>query len=235
MSGLYFFLDGFRLIRKPALRRYFVMPTIINALILLGLLIVGYLNFGNWVSNIVGLFPDWVLTLYWLIWAMLFVVALFSLALFFNFIANIISAPFNALLSVKVEEYLTKKPLTAQVSVWPMLLRAIGREIRKLLYVLPRFAILVLITFIPGVNFVAPILWIIFGAWMMAVQYTDYGADNNNVSFVDLKDRLQQRRFQALLFGLPAYLLLTIPGVNFVLMPIGVAGGTKFWVERLKH
>ena len=235
MSGLDCFLDGFRLIRKPGLRRYFVVPTVINIFVLLGLLVVGYLNFGDWVSAIVGWFPDWVLTLYWLIWAMAFVVALSSLAFFFTFIVNVISSPFNALLSVKVEEHLTAKPLVAQVSVWLMLPRAIGREIRKFLYVVPRLALLFLITVIPGVNLVAPLLWIMFGAWMMAIQYTDYGADNNNVSFLDLKERLQRRRLQALFFGLPAYLLLTIPGVNLVLMPIGVAGGTKFWVERLKY
>ncbi|MCS5571713.1 MAG: EI24 domain-containing protein, partial [Pseudomonadales bacterium] len=93
----------------------------------------------------------------------------------------------------------------------------------------------VLITIVPGVNIVSPLLWLMFGAWMMALQYADYAADNNDVSFRALKERLQRRRFQAVLFGMPAYLLLTIPGVNLVLMPIGVAGGTRFWVEQLKH
>ena len=68
----------------------------------------------------------------------------------------------------------------------------------------------------------------------MVVQYTDYGADNDGVSFIDLKKKLQPRRFEALMFGVPTYLLLTIPLINFILIPVGVAGGTKFWVERLK-
>ena len=45
---------------------------------------------------------------------------------------------------------------------------------------------------------------------------------------------MSARRFDALMFGLPAYLLLTVPIVNLILMPIGVAGGTRFWVEHLR-
>ena len=69
----------------------------------------------------------------------------------------------------------------------------------------------------------------------MAIQYADYGADNNDVSFAKLKVTLQENRLQAMLFGLPVYLLLTIPGINLVVMPAGVAGGTRFWVEHLKR
>ena len=45
---------------------------------------------------------------------------------------------------------------------------------------------------------------------------------------------MRARRLDALMFGLPAYLLLTVPVVNLILMPIGVAGGTRFWVEHLR-
>ena len=235
MSGFDCFIEGFRLLRKPDLRRYFLVPAAINTFVLLGLFIVVYMNFGGWVSSIMSWFPNWLSAVYWLVWAMTFVVVLLSVVFFFTFIANIVSSPFNALLSVKVEEQLTGKSPTVDVSIWMVLPRAAGREIRKLLYVLPRLVFLLLVVFIPGVNIVAPFLGILFGAWMMALQYTDYGADNNGISFLNLKERLKQTRLQALLFGLPAYLLLTIPGVNLVLMPIAVAGGTRFWVEYLKH
>ena len=69
---------------------------------------------------------------------------------------------------------------------------------------------------------------------MMALEYSDYGADNNDVPIRELRERLKGKRFQSLMFGLPAYFLLTVPIVNLVLMPVGVAGGTRFWVEHLK-
>ncbi|SVD11913.1 uncharacterized protein METZ01_LOCUS364767, partial [marine metagenome] len=186
-------------------------------------------------GSIMGWFPDWMSALYWLVWGIAFIFVMALVFFFFSFIANIFSSPFNSLLSVKVEEHLTSSAPVSQVTIWQVVPRAVGREISKLLYVLPRLTLLVLITIVPGVNIVSPLLWLMFGAWMMTLQYADYGADNNDVSFRALKERLQRRRFQAVLFGMPAYLLLTIPGVNLVLMPIGVAGGTRFWVEQLKH
>ena len=68
----------------------------------------------------------------------------------------------------------------------------------------------------------------------MAVQYCDYAADNNQVSFADLRERLNGHVFQALLFGGCAYFLLAIPLVNLLLIPVAVAGGTVMWVERLR-
>ena len=102
------------------------------------------------------------------------------------------------------------------------------------MYLLPRLLGLLLVSLIPLVNAVAPFLWILFGAWMMAVQYTDYAADNNDMTFTGLRRRLAERRVQSIMFGLPAYLLLAIPVVNLILMPVGVAGGTVFYVRHLK-
>ena len=233
MNGLDCFLDGFALIRRPGIRRFFIVPIIINAVVLIGLIAFSYSRFDSWVMMIMAWFPDWMDAIYWLIWAVALIVVTVLLLFSFTFLANLIASPFNAVLSIKVEEVLTGKPPVSQVTPLMVLPRAIGREIAKLLYVLPRLLGLLLITVIPVVNTVSPILWFFFGAWMMAIQYADYAADNNDVSFSELRTRLARRRFQSLLFGLPAYLLLTVPVVNLILMPVGVAGGTRLWVSTI--
>ncbi len=235
MGGFDCFLDGFSLIKRPGLRQYFIIPTVINTVVLTVLLTFTFSNFTGWVDGIMAWFPEWMSFAYWVIWAIAFLVVLFLVLYSFTFIANIISSPFNALLSEKVEEVLTGKPPESSVTPMQVLPRTVARELSKLLYVLPRLLGLLLITVIPVVNTISPFLWLLFGAWMMAIQYADYGADNNDVSFRELKDKLAGGRVQALLFGLPAYLLLTVPVVNLILMPVGVAGGTRFWVEHLKH
>ncbi len=235
MSGFDCFFDGFSLITKRGLRRYFIVPTLINAIVLIALVVFSWTRFTSWVDGIMGYFPEWASFLYWLIWLIAFIIVLFLVLYSFTLIANLIAAPFNALLSIKVEQVLTGKAPVSQVSPWLILPRALWREVSKLLYVLPRLLVLIIITIIPLINTVSPILWVLFGAWMMSIQYTDYGADNNDVTFADLKERLGRRRFQAVMFGLPAYLLLTVPFVNLILMPVGVAGGTRFWVEHLKN
>ena len=234
MTGLDCFLDGFSLIRRPGLRRYFVVPVLINIAVLVGLAVFSWSRFDGWVDGIMGWFPGWMSALYWLIWTMALIVVLVLVLTAFTLIANIIASPFNAVLSIRVEEVLTGRPPVSEVSPMMILPRAVGREIAKFFYLLPRLLVLLIITVIPVVNTIAPFLWLLFGAWTMAIQYTDYGADNNDVSFGELKQRLGRRRFQSVLFGLPCYLLLTVPIVNLILMPVGVAGGTRFWVEQLR-
>ena len=235
MSGLDCFLDGFALIRRPGLRRYFIVPVLINVVVLISLIVFSYTRFDGWVNLIMAWFPNWMSALYWLIWGMSLIVVTVLLLYSFTVIANLIASPFNAVLSIRVEEKLTGKPPVSTVGPLMVLPRALGRELSKLMYVLPRLLGLLLLTIIPVINAVSPFLWLLFGAWMMAIQYADYAADNSDVSFTSLKDRLTGKRFQSILFGLPAYLLLTIPVVNLILMPVGVAGGTRFWVEHLKN
>ena len=234
MTGLECFFDGFQLIRRPGLRRYFIVPCLINAAVLTVLVMLSYSRFDDWVAVIMSWFPNWMFALYWLVWGISLIVLLVLLLFIFTFVANIIASPFNAILSMKVEQVLTGSAPESSVSPWLILPRSVARELAKLRYILPRLLGLLLITIIPVINMVAPLLWVLFGAWMMSIHYADYAADNNDVSFAALRSRMSARRFDALMFGLPAYLLLTVPIVNLILMPIGVAGGTRFWVEHLR-
>ena len=234
MNGFDCFFQGFSLVRSPGLRRYVIIPAIINTLVLILLVSLSISHFGGWVDRAVAMLPDWLLFLSWLIWLLAFIAVIFSLFYVFTIVANVVASPFNALLSVKVEARLTGRPPVSEVSVWLILPRALWREVSKLMYLLPRLLGLLLVSLIPLVNAVAPFLWILFGAWMMAVQYTDYAADNNDMTFTGLRRRLAERRVQSIMFGLPAYLLLAIPVVNLILMPVGVAGGTVFYVRHLK-
>ena len=113
-----------------------------------------------------------------------------------------------------------------------MVPRTLSREMRKLGYFLPRAIGLFILSLVPVVNVVAAPLWLIFGVWMMAIQYIDYQADNNKMSWQDMLAWLRQKRWQSLGFGGVTYLALLIPGVNVLMMPAAVAGATLFWVRE---
>ena len=220
--------------QKPGLRRFVIIPVIINTIVLTAMIAVSVSQFDDWVDSAVAMLPEWLSCLSWLIWLLTILVGVFVLFYVFTIVANMIAAPFNALLSVKVEALIVGKSPTSTASVWLILPRALLREIRKLSYLLPRLAGLVLFSIVPIINAAAPVLWILFGAWMMAIQYTDYAADNNEISFSEHRKRLARAPAQSILFGMPTYLLLAIPLVNLVLMPVCVAGGTVFWVNHLR-
>ena len=113
-----------------------------------------------------------------------------------------------------------------------MLPRTLGREARKLAYFAPRALALLILSFIPVVNLAAAPLWLLFGIWMMAVQYIDYPADNNKMSWSEMMAWLRQRRWQSLSFGAVTYAALLVPVLNLLIMPAAVAGATLFWVRE---
>lgn len=82
------------------------------------------------------------------------------------------------------------------------------------------------------VNIIAAPLWLLFGVWMMAIQYIDYPADNHKMSWQDMLAWLRHKRWQSLSFGAIVYLVLLIPLVNVLMMPAAVAGATLFWVRE---
>ena len=108
---------------------------------------------------------------------------------------------------------------------------ALGREGRKLLYHLPRLLGVFVLTLIPLINAAAPVLWFLFGAWTLAVQFADYPLENRGRPFRDTLTLLRANRAAALGFGACATLALAVPLVNFLLVPVAVAGGTLLWLR----
>lgn len=232
VNGIDSFLEGLSLITKPGLRAYVVIPMTINILVLTLVLIYGVSQYDAWTTAITDSLPDWLSFLSG-VFAFLAAVLVFVVVLFlFTIVANLVASPFNAILSEKVQERLTGSRPTTGHGLAVLMARSFAREFAKLLYYLPRLIGLLIITLIPGLNAAAPILWILFGAWMMCIQYADYAADNNGVGFTDMKERLAARRLQGTLFGLVVYAALAVPILNLALMPAAVAGGTVFWVTN---
>lgn len=240
MGGFDCFLKGFRLILTPGLRRYVVVPFIINTLLFIGMIYYAFSSFDDWINGLIVFFlpeflVDWLFDLIsGFLWLMFLVALLGFLFYGFTIVANIIAAPFNAVLATQVEKRLRNGVSDAGDITWYKVLpRALARELSKLIYYLPRLVGLILITLVPLVQVAAPFLWVLFGAWMMTVQYADYAADNNNLTFRELQISMSRNRPQSLMFGLAVYMMMIVPFVNLIVIPAAVAGGTLFWVENL--
>ncbi|GMQ87445.1 MAG: sulfate transporter CysZ [Gammaproteobacteria bacterium] len=232
-TGAGYMLEGFSLLRKPGLRRFVLMPLLINILLFGGLIGWAY----GWVDGAsramtAGL-PEW---LYWLRYIVVPVFVLTSLVVIFysfSIVANLIAAPFNGLLAEAVECHLTGKSLQ---SGWRQVVRdivpSIISELRKLLYFALRALPLLLLLLVPMVNVAASVLWVLFSAWMMTVQYMDYPMANHHLFFKEQRARLRKRPVLAWSFGGLVMLCTLIPVLNFIVMPAAVAGATAIWVRE---
>lgn len=232
--GIQALARGTRLLNKPGVRIYVIMPFFINLLLFGALIWYGYHLFYPLVEWMMSYVPGFLDFLEWLIW--LFFGVLAALTVFFSFtpVANIVAAPFNALMAEKIEMHLTGQAPTSGVSFARMALDAIKSQLGKLLYILLWALGLLLISLIPVINLVAPVLWVIFGSWLLSLEYFDYPMGNHDLLFAEEKRLLRERRGIALGFGGGVMVMTSIPIVNFVAMPVAVAGATLLWVEQFQ-
>lgn len=67
----------------------------------------------------------------------------------------------------------------------------------------------------------------------MAVQYMDYPADTNQVSFKHMREKLNQQPLTSYSYGGLILLGSMIPIVNIFITPIAVAGATLYWINEV--
>lgn len=232
---------GWRLVRAPGIRRFVVIPMLVNLAIFGGLGWWAIATFGDWLGEwrLLERFGDvWGVGFLLGLVQLLFTVAvLFALAWVFTLVANLVGAPFNGLLAERVEAHLTgERP--SEDPGWLSMLKAtprlIGSEIAKLLYLGLWLVPLLLLQFVPLVNVVAPFLLFAFGAWMFALEYLDYPMGNHGALFRDVREEARGRRGTAFGFGLAVAVFAVVPFVNLILMPVAVAGATALYVERFR-
>lgn len=235
LAGAGYALRGARLLRQPGLRRFVVGPLAINMLVF-GAALTGFGElFQQLMAQLFPSMPEWLAWLAWLVFGALALIVLFFT---FSLVANVLASPFNGLLAEAVEHHLAAPDQPLAFS-WSALLAEAGRAmfaaLRKLLYFALRAVPLVIVSLVPGLNLLAPALWLLFGAWMLAIEYLDCPLGNHGRVFPAAIACLRGERAMAFGFGLALSLLTLVPLVNFLAMPIGVAGATLMYCERFRQ
>jgi CysZ protein len=235
IRGINYLLDGYSLIFKPGLRRFVIIPLIINILMFVALFfLLGHFmgEFNHWVARYLPGWLHWLAVILWLV----FFVSFFIMFIFtFVTLGNIVSAPFNSLLAEKVELYLTgilpeQRSLMVNIRDVP---RIVGRQLGIIAYYLPRALVLLLLFLVPVVQPLAALAWFLFNAWIMTLTYMDYPTDNHRIPMGDVRARLWTKRWLTLGFGMSVLVASMIPLVNLFAIPAAVAGATKLWVKEL--
>lgn len=193
-----------------------------------------------WIPTLMSYVPDWLQWLSYLLWPLAVISVLLVFGYFFSTIANWIAAPFNGLLAEQLEARLTgaTPPDTGIFGIMKDVPRIMKREWQKFAWYLPRAIVLLILYFIPGIGqTVAPVLWFLFSAWMLAIQYCDYPFDNHKVPFKEMRTALRTRKITNMQFGALTSLFTMIPLLNLFIMPVAVCGATAMWVDcyRDKH
>lgn len=236
MDGVKYLWRGFGLIRKSGLRRFVIIPLLINFVLFSSLTFLGFYWFDLFTHWAISQLPSWLSWLSSLLWVVFGIATLLIFAYTFTTVANLLAAPFNSLLAEKVVKHLNPTAKAAQnFSLLQEMPRSLAREGQKLVYYLPRAIILLLLLLIPALNVVISLLWLVFSAWMMAVEYLDYPMDNNQVPFKTMRKQLRGNWWDTLPFGGLILFFSLVPVINLFIMPAAVAGAAAFWVGKFDN
>lgn len=233
-SGAGYLFKGFELIQLKGIRRFVFIPLLINLLLFSGAFYFMFIELDHYMTLLMDWLPDWLEWLSALLWPLAVITILVIFSFVFSTAANWLAAPFNGLLSEKVENILIGQAASngSMLDVVKDIPRTLGREWKKLTYYVPRAIGFFLILWILPV--IGQIIWFLFISWMMAVQYKDYPFDNHKVPFPIMKNALKQRQGLSYSFGITVAVFAMIPIINLVIMPVAICGATALWVDHYR-
>jgi CysZ protein len=238
VAGLTYFLKGLSIVFSPGIKRYLIIPLTINTLLFIAAIWLGFSYIGQWIDMLIPALPEWLAFLDWLISGLLYVLfgLICILLVFFTFsmLANVVAAPFNDLLCTAVAKKIGGEnifPNAEHQSFVQSIVPSVMHEIRKLGYFVAWSIPFVILLIIPGINIIGAVLWFLFTAWMLNYEYMEYPMSQANLDFQQQKAQLKSQKFLSLSFGSIISAATMIPFVNFLVMPVAVAGATALWIE----
>ena len=228
--------EGFNLLWHPQLRWLVMLPIAINILLFGAATWSAAAYLSSWLDWLINSVPDWLQWLVWIIWLLFGLLTLVIYGFTFTLLANVIGSPFYGIIAervIAIERGDPQQIASTNAALYATAWRSFRRELQIIRYMLPRtigvILLTLLVSFVPLINIVAPLIAASWAAWLLAIQYLDYPADSNRLMFDQVIQRAREQRVLSLSFGLSALVAAAIPVANLLLLPASVIGGTLLW------
>ena len=221
------FLRGFLLIRLPRFRQYLWRPVACSLILVSGFLFFAFNYIKTATHNIMQLLPDWLSFFEAILGPMVYLTVIVTGIWLVGFVAIIIVSPFLGTLSLQTEKHEYGAAIMADESLIRSAISAYKRELTKLRYHLTVLLAALIIGLILGPF--APLIWLIVGAWLTAVQFVDHASESRGLPFSHTRTLLRQNPGPTIVFGSLAVGLLALPFFNILVIPASVCAGTILW------
>ena len=215
-------MQGLKWLGKPELRKFVIIPIIVNLLLYLAVFSLGMTYMADLIDRFI---PGWLSWLDWILWPLFFISFLMAGFFTFTLFANLIASPFYDKLAAKTLSISTGNPVKIDDQ---SVTSVIFSELKRLGYIGTRAVPLLILFIIPGINLIAPFLWALFGAWAIFLEYMAYPLENEGILFSEQRQLAKGIRMGALSFGGIAVLGLTVPLLNILVPPAAVIGATLY-------
>jgi CysZ protein len=229
LAGATLLLRGFARLGQADVRMLVIAPVMINLVVFsVALWAAGHYFevFLEWIL------PAWLGFLRWILWPLFGLI--FVLLVFFSFtlLANILGAPFHALIADKLLARAGVLAPGRRESIVRSTWRSVSAEIQRVLGFLLLALPLLVLFIIPGINVIAPLVWLGFTSWYIARDYFSYPLDTLGLSFSEQKARLRELGVLRMVFGATVQLALGFPILNILVPPAAVAAASLSVIDR---
>lgn len=232
LRGAGYVRQAFGLLLAPTLRRYVLGPLLVNVALFGAAVYFGAREFAALVDQWV---PAWLAWLEWLLWLLFAAVGLTVVFFGFALLANLTAAPLNGRLAEAVERSLGLAPAPRPPEgALAGLIGDLRSESRKVLFFAAWALPLLLLYLVPLLQLLAPVLWFLYGAWALGLEYADFPLANRGLRFADQRRLLAGRLSTLLGFGSAMMLVTMVPVLNFLAVPVGVIGATLLCARELE-
>lgn len=237
-QGLKYPFHGLKFIfTTPRVWKFVLIPLLINILVFAGGLYLLWIK----LEHFLGIIPKseaWYFgVLYYAVLSMIVISYLLVAFYLFTIVGNIIAAPFNTLLSERVEEAERQTKLSLPLTLKTVLrdaARAMSTEIKKVLVFLLFFVPIFIINFIPVIgSLLYTVLIFVFTAFALTFTFTDYALERKLLPFRQKWRIVLRHKGLSLGFGGMCFFLGLIPLVNLFLFPVCVTGGTLLYLREM--
>lgn len=233
-SPLYILTGFVFLWRNRVLWKYAAAPLAISFVIFGASYVLLYHWFYDMLGGIMGDQWYWKV-LYYLIIVTLVVILVAVFFFVFRALASAIAAPFNDLLSEKTEQLVTGVYRDTPFSVIQVFKDA-GRSIAHSFKILGIYlGLLILFLFLLLIPVLGYQLYaaatILLSSYMLAYEYLGYPLDRRRLSFREKRAFLKANLRSSLGFGIGNLGVACVPGLNLLMIPAAVVGGTLLYLK----
>lgn len=214
-----------------------IIPTMLALSIYIFLIVFIFKN-----SDYFGvLVQDWIPDPQTAGWVGKIITAIFIIFMFlvtswtFILVSGLISAPFNSLLSSRIEEKLSgKKPSTDKQSTFKSLIKDLAKtfvnEAKKIIFIIFLTALAFILNLFP---LFYPI-GIFLLALVLSIQFIDYSWSRHEMNFSQCVGDLFRNILTYGGYGLVFLVLITIPIINALVPAVATSFFTVLWLQRQK-
>jgi CysZ protein len=237
IRGFFYPYRGLKfLFRHPKLLSYAAIPFGINALLFWLFAWFVASRFGGWLERLVPSGDAWYWAVLFYLLLVLFSVVLILIVVYtFTLIGNLILAPFNDLLSEKVEWVYSGNRLEEPFRLRTFakdLTRSLKAELGRMGLYLTGFVVLLSLNLFPPVGtaiygVALPVYTLFFLGW----EYLDYSMERWRFPFASKRKTAFRNAGAFLGLGAGSALLLLIPFVNLLAIPVCVTGATLLFCD----